>query len=405
MNIGMVLDGNYPSDIRVRKEAETLAKHHKVFILCVKNEGEDVVEEINGVSIHRLISYKNVKHRGIIDVLNSINFIHPYFYKKLPLFIEKNSISALHIHDLPLARTGYILSKKYKIKTVLDLHENYPAALRTWFVWRKNPIIRLKNKLFFSYNRWRKYEAEILVKFDKLIAVVDEMKDRLIKQHQIDKDTIIVVPNAEKKEFAGNFKKDDVNFFDDSYKNKFIISYVGGFGPHRGLHTAIEGIKFIKEKIPNVILVLVGPAKKDVVLYLEELISINNMQENVIIKKAEPFKNVVRIMKNSNVNIIPHISNEHTQSAVPHKFYQILLSGKPLLVSDCAPMKRMILKDDIGTVFKAEDPKSFAMSILEIYNNYDNSTNKAKRGKELALKGELNWEYASEGLVKLYEQL
>lgn len=33
MNIGMLLNGNYPADIRVRKEAESLSENHSVFIL------------------------------------------------------------------------------------------------------------------------------------------------------------------------------------------------------------------------------------------------------------------------------------------------------------------------------------------------------------------------------------
>ena len=37
MNIGMLLNGNYPADIRVRKEAETLVENnHSVFVLCKK---------------------------------------------------------------------------------------------------------------------------------------------------------------------------------------------------------------------------------------------------------------------------------------------------------------------------------------------------------------------------------
>jgi glycosyltransferase involved in cell wall biosynthesis len=145
---------------------------------------------------------------------------------------------------LPLAKTAFLAAKKYQLKTVLDLHENYPAALKTWFSWRKNPIIRLKNTLFFSYNRWRNYEAKIIKKYDVLIAVVDEMKQRLVDQHQIDPGKIVIVPNAEKKDFAKNFETHLPDYFKEE-KERFIISYVGGFGPHRGLHTAILGMKEI----------------------------------------------------------------------------------------------------------------------------------------------------------------
>jgi len=405
MNIGMLLNGSYPADIRVRKEAETLVENnHSVFVLCKKNPDEKEYEVVKGVQVIRKIEYKSVAHEGIIDVIASIGFVHPFFKNKLPYFIKENKIELLHVHDLPLAKTAFLAAKKRCLKTVLDLHENYPAALMTWFSWRRNPIIRIKNNLFFSYDRWRKHESRIIKKFDILIAVVDEMKQRLIAQHAISENKIVIVPNSEKKEFIKNFDNTTTNYF-TGLEDKFIISYVGGFGPHRGLHTAILGMKAISEKIPNALLVLVGPANNDVINYLQNLITQNNLEEFIEIRGKEPFKNVVNIMKNSSVNIIPHISNEHTESAVPHKFFQILLSGKPLLVSDCAPMKRLVNQFEIGTYFESENPQSFANAIIEIHSKYDAAMEKAKKGNHESLNGELNWEFTSKNLVHLYDNL
>jgi len=404
MNIGMLLNGNYPADIRVRKEAETLVNNHSVFVLCKRNPDEKEYEVVNGVQVIRKIEYKSLAHEGIIDVIASVSFMHPFFKAKLPYFIKENTIDVLHVHDLPLAKTAFLAARKYHLKTVLDLHENYPAALMTWFSWRKNPIIRLKNKLFFGYKRWRNYESRMLKKYHIIITVVDEMKQRLIAQHNLSKDNIVIVPNAEKKEFAKNFDAKTPSYFED-FQNRFIISYVGGFGPHRGLHTAILGMNAISEKIPNALLVLVGPANKDVRSHLQHLIKENNLEHFVQIRGREPFENVVNIMKSSSVNIIPHISNEHTESAVPHKFFQILLSGKPLLVSDCAPMKRLINEHAIGNCFESENPKSFANSILNIHSDYKAALEKAKKGNEESLNGDLNWEFTSKNLVHLYDNL
>ena len=75
MNIGMLLNGNYPADIRVRKEAETLVENnHLVFILCKRSPGEKVYEVVNGVQIIRKIEYRSLSHEGIIDVIASVGF-------------------------------------------------------------------------------------------------------------------------------------------------------------------------------------------------------------------------------------------------------------------------------------------------------------------------------------------
>lgn len=404
MNIGMLLNGSYPADIRVRKEAETLVENHAVFVLCKRSAGEKEYEVVNGVQVIRKIEYKNLAHEGLIDVLASVSFTHPFFKAQLPYFIKENQIDVLHVHDLPLAKTAFLAAKKYQLKTVLDLHENYPAALMTWFSWRKNPIIRLKNNMFFGYKRWSNYESRIVKKFTIVIAVVDEMKQRLIEQHKLSKENIVVVPNSEKKEFSKNFTVETPNYF-SNLQDRFIISYVGGFGPHRGLHTAILAMKTIAKEIPNALLVLVGPSNADVRKHLQDLITVNKLENFVQIRGREPFAAVVNIMKSSAVNCIPHISNEHTESAVPHKFYQILLSGKPLLVSDCAPMKRLVNHYDIGTCFTSENPQSFANAIQQIHAEYREALDKANRGHDIALNGNLNWEFTSKNLVSLYNNL
>ena len=120
------------------------------------------------------------------------------------------------------------------------------------------------------------------------------MKTRLIEQHQLEASKIKIVPNSEKKEFVNNFDTTQNTYF-DTYKDRFIISYVGGFGPHRGLHTAIEAMVEVSKKIPNALLVLVGPSNNDVKSFLQKIVADNSLENHVIIKGSEPFKNVVKI--------------------------------------------------------------------------------------------------------------
>ena len=51
----MVVDGAYPNDIRVRKEAESLVENgKKVLVVCPSKKGLLKNEVVNGVTIHRI---------------------------------------------------------------------------------------------------------------------------------------------------------------------------------------------------------------------------------------------------------------------------------------------------------------------------------------------------------------
>ena len=77
--------------------------------------------------------------------------------------MEKNKIEVLHVHDLPLVGVALAVAKKYGIKVVADLHENYPAMLREN---TRVPFHRIRNlgnlalKLFFSEKKWRTFEEK-----------------------------------------------------------------------------------------------------------------------------------------------------------------------------------------------------------------------------------------------------
>jgi len=403
-NIGMVLDGFYPSDIRVRKEAESLAAVCNVFVLCVKKETDPIFETINGVHVIRKISYKSLVHEGIIDALTSIRFIHPLFSKHLEDFVINNDIKTLHVHDLPLAKTVYQTAKKLKIHSLIDLHENYPEALKTWFLWRKSWVIKFKNSLFFRYSKWVNYEKKILPKYDTIIAVVAEMKTRLLDRHALDPAKIIVISNTEKKEFAQNFKGEHPEIF-NPYLDRYIIAYVGGIGPHRGLQTAVRAIKRIKKELPNVLLAIIGPAHPDVFAYLKQLVKEEGVKNEVQFFGNQSFKSIPKIMQSADINIIPHERNEHTDSTIPHKLFQILMSEKPLLVSDCKPLQRVVKTNEVGWVFEAGNPVDFADKVIELTKNTSLANQRVHKGKRMCIEGDLNWEHTAKTLLDYYTNL
>ena len=60
MNIGMLLNAPYPSDVRVKKEASALIKAgYSVYLLCTRQENEPVHAEADGIKITRIDAGKN----------------------------------------------------------------------------------------------------------------------------------------------------------------------------------------------------------------------------------------------------------------------------------------------------------------------------------------------------------
>lgn len=402
--ICMVLDGSYPNDIRVRKEAEALAEYgKKVLVVCPRKLGDLQKEIVNGVEVFRIGDNYTTAKKGIQDIIESVFDVNPFFYKGLKKVFKLYDIDYLHVHDLPLAGTGLRFKSNVKKKLYLDLHENFPEALKTWFDWRKSSIIKLKNALFMNPKQWSKKERKYCIAYDKIICVVEEMKDKLISNFGIDEEKLVVVSNFEKKEFAENFNHEVAQTIIDA--KDFSITYVGGFGPHRGLQTAIAAMPEIVKIIPNAKLFLIGKGSTDVEHKLQEIAKENKAENYIEFVGYRPFNEVATIMQKTNINIIPHLSNDHTDNTIPHKLFQIMMSKSLLLVSSCKPLDRIVTKYDSGVVFKANDVGDFTEKVLDIYKNLDAYQYKIDNAYDAVMNKGENWETESLKLIHLYDTI
>ncbi len=401
----MVVDGAYPADIRVRKEAEHLAQEFKVSVLCVSSGNDAEYEEIKGVHVHRLLSYKSKNQRARLDMLNALTGKHPLFSRALHNIARQEKIHAVHVHDLALASTVLKVAKKYPWRRVLDLHENYPEALQIWFQWRKSPVVRIKNRLFFQYSHWKKREKKMIQSYDYIITVIEKMKKFLLSHHPVSPEKILVIENTEGTGFRRKIDESHLPDLWEEFKGDFIISYIGGIGPHRGIQTLIEALPEIKRHIPEVKLLIAGSGHPDVLDKLRQLSVENNTEDIVYFIGQRDFREVPAMMRASSVNIIPHIEHPHTNNTVPHKLYQIMLTGAPLLVSDVASMKNIVEPTGIGFSFKAGDPHDLAEKVLYIYRHPEEVQHKAQAALQAASQGELSREKTDRKLLDFYRKL
>ncbi|MEX0770712.1 MAG: glycosyltransferase family 4 protein [Balneolaceae bacterium] len=401
--IGMVLNSFYPSDIRVKKEARTLLDAgYQVFLLCYRRKGQKEYEILEGIHIQRVYIGESKWMEGIWDVVNSCFFYHPVIGRALKKFIGRYGLHILHVHDLPLAGTAIRMAGRHNVRLVLDFHENYPEAMKVWFNWRKNPVIRLKNRLFFNYRRWFEFEKRAVTAADRVIAVVDEMKQRLIRDHQLPESDITVLPNSESKDFITKRVDEDVY---GELADKYILLYAGYIGPHRGVDTVIQAMGHLRPYLDEIYFVVVGTASRDVMNELREMACELGVDSNVVFKGYQPFDRFYSYMSQASVNVIPHKKNGHTDHTIPHKIYQAMMTGKPVLASSCDPLERTVREHQSGEVFESENASDCAQKILRLYRDRNYAARLGRNGKTATVEGTLNWESDARALLELYEEL
>jgi len=348
--IMMILGQPFPPDIRVEKEA--LALIGAGFEVSVVSFGQSGVDNYRGIKIFSCPRTHSYFLRATEMVRFFLTHNHPKFSRFIAERIREFRPRAIHIHDIPFFRTAYLARVFPDIKIVSDLHENFPQA---FVEYRKSArgIDALKFALQGGYEDWVKYERWCLERSDGIIVVTDEARERIANAYNIDRRKIEIVSNTVEKDFL-RLPVDRDYIKKIRSNSRFVVLYLGGFGPHRGLDTTLRAIAYLRDKIEGLKLLLVGAQRA----YIKELIQIVNelkISDMVEIKSWEPYQNVKTIIESADLCIVPHNRNPHTDSTLPHKLFQYMACGKPVLVSDAPPLKRIVESERSGLVFKGGD--------------------------------------------------
>jgi glycosyltransferase involved in cell wall biosynthesis len=387
----MALQYYFPLDIRVQKEARALANAgHDVLILSwsddkVRNRGS----MIDGVEVIQLNEPKDMLRR----IWNHLQFVlffnFPFWKKKMLDIVKRYGIEVLHVHCLPLVKTGLAVAHKSGIPLVADLHETQVEAAKrdlslAKVVWgMKRKLLRYSDRVLLPVWRWRKLERFCIQRSDRVVTVVDEAKNYYVKAHGVPPSKIVVVMNVEDLEV---FSKAEIDKrICDSYRGNFIISYIGYFQHHRGLNTLITALPIILKTVPNAMLVLVGGrGEKDYEEGLKRLCKELKVEDRVVFTGWVDFRLVPSYVAASDVGVVPHNVSGHTNTTIPHKLFQYMAMGKPVVVTDAKPLKRIVEEAKCGIAVPSGDHTRMAEAIIKLHDDKEYAEKMGLNGRRAA---------------------
>jgi len=398
----MVLEKYFPRDIRVEKEARALINSgHEVYVLSLGRNGMPESDNFRGINVIHIFPRKSFLNRAWEYLWFVTFFIRPFWRERLEEVIKQYEIDIIHVHDLPLVKTAVSVAKKFGIPIIADLHENYPEAVKALKGSRKSLKSRIYNLLIPVW-RWKRLEKTVLHRVDEVITVVDEAKKHYVNDCGLPPDKVTVVMNVVDLEEFERLGIDKT--ITEKYRDNFVISYIGGFGPHRGLDIAIKSMPRILREIPHAKLLLVGgKGPPEYETYLKKLCRDLKVERNVEFTGWVDFSLVPSYIAASNVCLIPHRPSGHTNTTIPHKLFQYMAMRKPVIVTDCKPLKTIVEECNCGIVVPPDDFNAMAEAIIKLYKDEDYARLLGENGRRM-VEEKYNWKNEARKLLKVYEK-
>ena len=232
--------------------------------------------------------------------------------------------------------------------------------------------------------RLKRLERGVVSRADRVVAMTPEGRVHYVGDCGAAPGMVAVVPN----------------FVDSSKFDPDGVTYIGSIGGrYRGLDTVLEAIPRLEAVITEPLLLVVGNGPH--VPTLEAKCRELGIEARVRFTGWVDFEDLPAYVRGSDVCLVPHEENPRTATPVPHKLFQYMPGGKPVVVSDVAPLERYTREAGAGLVVPASDARGFAGALVALYRDPEYRARLGANGCRVAATIH-NWDRAGESVGAMY---
>lgn len=359
----------WPETFRINDICDFLVeKHCDVEVLCgLPNYPKGVFTEgygyfknrrqvHNGVRIRRALEIPRGNNSNFRIFLNYISFpLSSLFHIPRLLFGKYDKILLYQLSPVMMSIAGIVVGRIKKVETTMYVLDLWPENLFSVL----NVRNRFARALITNISHWHYRHV------DKLVALSERMKDRLVEVSSIDGQKIIVIPQAAEKIYEESIRDETLV---EKFKDTFNIVFAGNISPAQSFSTIIQAAEIIRDKkIKDIHWVIVGDgmSRKDV----EKQIKDKELHTYFTFEGQKPVAEVPRYTFIADLLVGCLVKSDLLEATIPAKVMSYIAAGKPIVLAMDGEVKQLI-NDQIrcGFVSETEDAKALASNILKIYH-------------------------------------
>ena len=378
--IAMLLENNpYPQDVRVRNEAESLARAgHRVTVLAPRAAGQRRLERIDGVTVRR---YRLPTSGG-----SPAGFLLEYWVAHAQLFLRGalellRGADVVHLHNPPdtLFPVG-LLARALGRRVVFDHHDLFPELLADKF--GPSPLVRIAAAA-----------QRASLRSSNAVIVTNRSQAEIALARGVSRpERLTIVRNGPRRFTLA--RTADVR--QGVLANPRLV-FVGELDSQDGVLALPELLA--RPGLEGATLTLVGEGvARDA---LADCFHRAGMSERITFTGHVPHRRVPALIAGADVCIDPAPCTELNRSSTMIKVVEYLAAGRPVVAFDLAETRRTA--GDAALYADCGDLDRFAALVNRIAEDDELRGRLAERARRRAK--ELVWEHSEEELIGAYERL
>lgn len=349
----MVVHSHYPSDPRVRREAEALVDEGwDVGVVCVPDGDEPAHETVKGVRVWRMPVARN-------RFGSQMSYLAEYgrFFVAASLQVAREHLrrpfQVVQVHNMPdfLVFTA-LLPKLLGARVVLDVHDLVPEfyALR-YGLPPNHRLVRL--------TRW---VQRLSARFADHVLTAGEPFRRQINANGVELGRVTSIMNSPD---PGLFAAPAIAPA-PSAPSQFVLSYHGTLSEYNDLTVVLRAVALLRDELPGLIFNVYGRGRA--LPGLQALAAELELEDRVRFLGFRPLDEMPAVIASAQLGIVPQRRSDFTSLNFPTKAFEYVALGVPVLMAWTPALDELFGHID-GQFFHCDQPAALAALIRGLYRD------------------------------------
>lgn len=291
-------------------------------------------------------------------------------YPGMNLLLKRLNLDIIHVHSpFTMGRVGHHYARKFRLPLVFTFHTRYDQYVH--YVPLPQSIVR---------DITIKYARSFCNHCDQVIVPTKEI-EKIVESFDVNTPISVIPTGVQLNKFITGDKNWLRKRYDIPADNKILL-FVGRLCREKNLFFLLESFKIVKEKNPQVSLVLTasGPIEEELKSFTTELGL--DLHKDVIFTGAVPFEHLKNVYHSADLFVFASLTE--TQGLV---LLEAMASGLPVVAVRASGVQDMV-DHGVDGLLCSEDQNELADNIIKILQdrvlyNYL-KTNTARKAKLLS---------------------
>lgn len=325
-------------------------------------------EDDCGVTILRSFIYAAPNVRILRRVISYLSFMVSAIITGI-VRSGKQDIVVATSPQLLVAVAGYVVSLFKRIPFVFEVRDIWPEEIVAVGAMKPGFSIRILERLeVFLYRR-----AALIVALAQ--GTVDILTSRgvptdkiMMIPHGVDVDSFTLTEND-------HTLRDHLNL-----NGHFLVSYIGTHGMAHNLKTVLKAADRLRDQSDIRFLFVGDGADKDNLRRTQQEQSL----DNVTLVPQQQRDSIPFYYATSDLCLVPLRRAPLFTKNIPSKLYEIMASGKPILIGTEGESRRLVLRARAGLAYEPDNDVDLADKIMQLYRNRSLASQLGANGRRFA---------------------